>query len=97
MFGKKFGMAMAKRAGEFAKTEEQKRTVLAVVRMLDIPILVKEQCDTLCEKLTSKIGFHNEELIALHDKADVVKHDLQSVETEHVVTEALGTEWDLTS
>ncbi len=40
---KVFGLAEAKRAGEFAKTDDQRKTVLAVVRMFGIPIAVEGQ------------------------------------------------------
>ncbi len=38
-----FGLKEAKRASEFAKTDEQRRTVLAVTRMFNIPIVIKQQ------------------------------------------------------
>ena len=49
----KFGLKEAERAGEFAKTDDQRRTVLAVVNMFGIPIKIKESGKRKKEKLNS--------------------------------------------
>ncbi len=45
-----FGLEEAKRASEFAKTDEQRNTVLAVTRMFNIPIVVKQQAQKAINK-----------------------------------------------
>lgn len=45
-----FGLKEAKRAGEFAKSKEQRSTVLAVVRLFNIPIIVKQQAAKVVAK-----------------------------------------------
>ena len=55
----KFGIEEAKRAGEFADTEEQRRTVLAVARLFNIPIVIKEQIKARVKKLGNAISKKN--------------------------------------
>ena len=82
---RKFGIKEAKRADTFAKTNDQRTTVLAVVRMLNIPIVIKEQVkaqvakfDTAFKKKKAKIVKLERKLIVIDKKAakDVlVKYD----------------------
>lgn len=65
-----FGIKEAERAEEFAKTKEQKETVLAVVRMMNIPITVQKQANKKAKKLEAKIGSNNQAVAKLKCKAE---------------------------
>ncbi len=56
----KFGIIEAQKAGVFAKTKEQKETVLAVVSMMNIPIVLQKQVDKRTKKLTATVAFENQ-------------------------------------
>lgn len=52
---KYFGVTEAIKAGEFAKTREQKLTVLAVVKMMSIPVRLKDEVVTRTTRLVNDI------------------------------------------
>ncbi len=54
---KVFGLKEARAASEFAKTKEQRLTVLAVVKMLGLPILVHGEAKARVSKLD--VSFKN--------------------------------------
>jgi hypothetical protein len=68
-----FGIKEAERAEEFAKTKEQKETVLAVVRMMNIPITVQKQASKKAKKLEAKIGVQNQVVNKLEGKVSVAR------------------------
>ena len=55
----KFGIEEARKAEVFAKTKEQKETVLAVVSMMSIPIVLKKQVEKRTKKLNAVVAFEN--------------------------------------
>ncbi len=52
---KVFGVKEAEAAGEFAETKDQKKTVLAVVKMLGLPIKLVAQATNQTHKLSKLI------------------------------------------
>ncbi len=56
----KFGIKEAQKAEVFAKTREQKETVLAVVSMMSIPIVLKKQVVKRAKKLNAVVVFENQ-------------------------------------
>ncbi len=56
MMSKVFGLLEAKRADEFAKTEDHRRVVLAVARMFGIPIVIDAQTTTKVARAEVSIG-----------------------------------------
>lgn len=75
-----FGVKEAARAEEFAKTKEQKETVLAVVRMMNIPITVQKQANKKSKKLEAKIGVQNQVVNKLEGKVSKAR----TLTTKHV-------------
>ena len=81
----KFGIKEAKKAAVFAKTKEQKDTVLAVVSMMNIPIVVSKQANNQAKKLNSVIDYENTIVAKL--KAKVKK--AEGLVTKHVEEKAV--------
>jgi uncharacterized membrane protein YkoI len=75
-----FGIKEAQRAEEFAKTNEQKETVLAVVRMMNIPITVQRQVGKKFKKLEAKICNSIVAVTKLKSKAAKAEAKLKSKE-----------------
>lgn len=86
-----FGVKEAERAGEFAKTKEQKETVLAVVRMMDIPILIIDQVKKQVNRLTKSIDKKHNKTIVLRDKIRDIEHvRTREVNERHDLNETEG-------
>ncbi len=73
---KVFGIKEAKAAGEFAKTKEQRLTVLAVVKMLGLPVILQGEVKSKVAKLedtfkkvTGKAGKLKRKMKTLEGKA----------------------------
>lgn len=89
---KTFGVKEATAAGEFAKTKEQKLTVLAVVKMLGMTVNLTTQVRKQTGKLTAttkaiatKIGKLNSKTIALQTtlgKKTTEKLDLYAIDED---------------
>jgi hypothetical protein len=69
----RFGLKEAKRAEAFAKTREQKETVLAVVSMLNVPNVLKRQVNKKASKLNDRISFGNKVLPKLKEKVKLAE------------------------
>ena len=64
----KFGIIEAQKAEVFAKTKEQKETVLAVVSMMNIPIVLNNQVSKRAKKLDAVVAFENQIASRLRNK-----------------------------
>lgn len=69
----RFGLKEAKRAEAFAKTREQKETVLAVVSMLNVPNVLKSQVNSKTQKLNNRINFANRVIAKLKEKVKLAE------------------------
>jgi hypothetical protein len=92
---KNFGIKEAQAAGEFAKTREQKLTVLAVVRMLGMPILLTGEISKKITKLKRKT-------VKKYTKSNALSKKLASLETDIDIANVeinglidTETEWDV--
>ncbi len=86
----KFGIKEAQKAGVFAKTKEQKETVLAVVSMMGIPNTLKKQADNRAKKLNSVVAFENQIVSRLMKKVQkaeslINKHQHEGIELDRTV------------
>ncbi len=92
---RKFGIVEAKRADIFAKTGTQRETVLAVVRMLDIPIVIKEQVKAQVSKL--EIAFKKKQAKVFKYKTKAATIGVQA--TKDVLRKAdtlsVGDNWNI--
>lgn len=90
-----FGIKEAKRAEEFAKTREQKDTVLAVVRMMNIPITLQKQASKKAKKLEGKIVSGNQKFNSLKNKMTKAMDEVtKKVEEKKAVAE-VSVSWAL--
>ena len=90
-----FGIKEAERAEEFAKTKEQKDTVLAVVRMMNIPITLQKQASKKAKKLESKIATGNQKFNVLKNKMTKTMDEVtKKVEEKKSVAE-ISVNWSL--
>ncbi len=68
--GKVFGVKEAQAAEEFAVTSEQKRTVLAVVKMLGMPINLAIEVGKKVAKLDTILGRRASKVAKVHGRID---------------------------
>jgi hypothetical protein len=90
-----FGMEEAKRAGTFAKNKEQKETVYAMLALMGIPVIIKEQAAKLRTKILKKIGKKTDRLDALTVKRQCVGYDLRNLQAEAGGLDATEQDWSL--
>jgi divalent metal cation (Fe/Co/Zn/Cd) transporter len=99
--GRKFGIKEAEAAGKFAKNQEQRETVVAMLGLLGIPIVLKEQVAKITKKLTKKIAKTADNVCNLHEKSDrllskvdVLETKIMLDETEREKTEETSQDWE---
>ncbi len=90
-----FRIKEARRAEEFAKTQEQKETVLAVVRMMNIPITVNKQASKQAKKLESKIAFTNGLITRLQSKVEKAQAILDNEVQEKIGVSETSVNWSI--
>lgn len=90
-----FGIKEARRAEEFAKTKEQKETVLAVVSMMNIPIVLNKQVNKKVKKLNAKIDNTNSELKKLTEKVATAHCKIGERTLEKESITATSVDWSL--
>ena len=93
MIKRVFGLKEAQRAGEFAKTKEQRLTVLAVVKMLGMPITVQDEAKQKVTALESVIKRKSLKILKFENKVIEVKSKRLHAELNKI--DAIGTskEW----
>jgi hypothetical protein len=62
MLWRKFGLAEAKKADEFVKTEDHRRVVLGIARMFNIPVTIKSQAKKEVGALNKKISRNDDDI-----------------------------------
>ena len=92
---RKFGIKEAKRADLFAKSSTQRETVLAVVRMLNIPIVIKEQVKASIAKFEAAFKKKQKKVQKLRAKSKVI--DIDSTKDLFKKADAydVGKQWTL--
>lgn len=90
-----FGIKEAKRAEEFAKTKEQKETVMAVVSMMNIPITVQKQASKKAKKLEAKIGTSNQTITKLQKKKEKAEAKVIKQVKEKLAIAETSVNWSL--
>jgi hypothetical protein len=90
-----FGLKEARRAEEFAKTNEQKETVLAVVRMMNIPITVQKQASKKAKKLEASIGYDNQLVDKLKGKVAIAEGLVNKHVTEKRAIAETSVNWSV--
>ncbi len=90
-----FGIKEARRAEEFAKTQEQKETVLAVVRMMNIPIVVNKQASKQAKKLESKIAYTNGMIERFQSKVNQAQAILNNEVAEKTGISETSVNWSI--
>lgn len=83
-----FGLTEAKRANEFAKTDDQRKTVLAVARMFDIPIVIEREAVKRVANMDSAIKNNDTKIDRLQEKVS----NLRAVRGENIATKSEATE-----
>jgi len=98
--GRKFGIKEAEAAGKFARTQEQKETVVAMLGLLGIPIILKKQVTKITKKITTRIAKTADNVCNLHEKADrlhakvdVLETKIYSDETKREEAETTAQDW----
>lgn len=105
--GRKFGIKEAEAAGKFAKSQEQKETVVAMLGLLGIPIILKKQVAKITKKITTKIAKTADNVCNIHEKADrlhakvdrlhakvdVLEVQIMFDETKREETESTAQDW----
>ncbi len=90
---RKFGIEEAKKAGLFAKSKEQRSTVLAVANMFSIPIVIKAQVAAKVSKL--ELAFKKKQVVIKNLKKKYNKVD--DAATADILTKAdtlqVGDDW----
>ena len=71
---KVFGVEEARLSEEFAKTKEQKDTVLAVMRVMRIPIKLKDEITNRTTKLFKTIDQKRKKINVLEKKAQTLEN-----------------------
>jgi mannose/fructose-specific phosphotransferase system component IIA len=89
----KFGIREAQAAGLFARTREQKETVLAVVSMLNIPIVLQKQVNKKAKKLNTKITAEINNVTKAKKKADKAQKQVNKYSTDKDVIAATSVDW----
>ena len=92
---KKFGIKEAAKAGVFAKSVEQKETVFAMLGLMGVPVVVKEQIDKLRKEFSRKICKKADRLDTLDQKKQDVQAVLTALEVERDGIEITVDEWDI--
>ena len=92
---RKFGIKEAKRADIFAKSANQRETVLAVVRMLNIPIVIKEQVKVQVAKLELAFKKKQKKVQRLNAKSDAIDKDSTTDLFKKADTLNVGDNWTL--
>lgn len=94
---KEFGIKEAASAGIFAKNKEQKETVFAMLGLMGVPVVIKEQVDKLRKKFSKKICKKHDKLDTLNEKRTDVQASLKILEIERDGIEITADEWELYS
>jgi mannose/fructose-specific phosphotransferase system component IIA len=89
----KFGIREAQAAGLFARSREQKETVLAVVSMLNIPIVVNKQVNKKARKLKAKIDTEINNVTKLNKKIDKSQKQVDKHSKDKDVMAATLVDW----
>ena len=92
---KKFGIDEAAKAGVFAKNKEQKETVFAMLRLMGVPVVVKDQVKKLRKKLSKKICKKICKIDTLYKKSHDTQVSLRLLEVERDCTEITAEAWDI--
>lgn len=92
---KKFGIKEAAKAGVFAKSVEQKETVFAMLGLMGVPVVIKDQVDKLRKKFSNKIYKKYDKLDTLNEKKHEVQATLKVLEIERDGIEITAEEWDI--
>jgi hypothetical protein len=90
---KKFGLKEASRAAEFAVTTDQKKTVLAVVKMLDVPITLAKEATKNAKKLFKVTERLESKIDRLEAKTEGLQHTVDEAYNESHDTNAVATNW----
>lgn len=88
-----FGIREAEAAGVFAKTPDQKQTVLAVVNMFGIPNVVATQINKRVIKTASIINKKINKCCALEKKLAKNRSEMLTGEGELVSLGSVSTDW----
>ncbi len=92
---RKFGIKEAKRADVFAKTGTQRETVLAVVRMLNIPVVIKEQVKARVSKLELAFKKKKAKVRKLKAKFEIIDIDSTRDLLKKADTLNVGDNWNI--
>jgi hypothetical protein len=92
---KEFGVKEALAAGEFATTTEQKRTVLAVVKMLGLPITFKDQVAKQVGRLTRSTKKLSNKINNLEKQAKALEVTYDTEADEILGLEQTKDEWSV--
>lgn len=92
---KTFGIKEAIAAGEFATTKEQRRTVIAVVKMLGLPINLVAQVTKRTLKLKKVTANADKKIVALEKKVEVLEIDRNIDNDEIQGLQQTVAEWGL--
>lgn len=79
---RKFGIEEALKASEFAKTKEQKLTVLAVVKMMGLPVVLGKEVKKKTVKLATNIAKAVIKINGLQKKISTLDTTIISNDTE---------------
>jgi hypothetical protein len=91
----KFGITEAKKAGQFAKTKEQKETVFAMLGLMGVPVVLGKQIDKLRAKLFNKIEKKVAKVESLEIKTHNAQVDVRMLESERDNAYNLSGDWDI--
>lgn len=92
---KTFGVKEARAAGEFAKTKEQKLTVLAVVKMLGMTVNLTTQVRKQTGKLTATTKAIAAKIGKLQSKTNTLQFTLGRKTTEKLDLYAIDEDWSV--
>ncbi len=92
---KTFGVKEARAADIFAKTKEQRLTVLAVVKMLGITINLKTQVKKQAEKLSTAIITIGKKANKLETKVDFLREKISDTANTKTNLFLTAKNWDI--
>jgi hypothetical protein len=91
----KFGVKEALKAGVFARTVEQKETVFAMLGLMGVPIVLKEQAKKLKVKLTKKIEKKSNGVVKAEKALNTALFDRKILEIDREGTGNLVEDWNI--
>ncbi len=91
--GKTFGVKEATAASVFARTKEQKLTVLAVVKMLGMPIKLTKEVTKKTRKLGNSLQKSEKKRLRHENKAEVLTCEVIATEDEIENLQTTVAEW----